>query len=270
MYLISDIKKYKWIFLFSTLAFVFSCDKNDNDINIFSIEDDKALGEQLAQEIASDPATYPLLDRSKYATAYSHLDRIVNTLLNSGQVVHKDDFVWEWHIVHDDSVLNAFAGPGGKIYVYTGLIKYLDNEDHLAGVLGHEIAHADKRHVTDQLTKQYGISLLLEIALGKNSGALGEIAAGLAFLKFSRNAEREADDFSVVYLCPTDYKADGAAGFFKKLIDQGQAGGGPEFLSTHPDPGNRVQAITEKAEASNCPGTQLYEQRYQEFKNSLP
>ncbi|RYD78013.1 MAG: peptidase M48, partial [Sphingobacteriales bacterium] len=118
------LNKIKWIFLFSALTVVFSCDKNDKDVNIFSIEDDKALGEQLAQEIASDPTTYPILDRSKYATAYMHLDRIVNTILNSGKVTHKDDFVWEVSIINDDSTLNAFCGPGGKVYVYTGIIKY--------------------------------------------------------------------------------------------------------------------------------------------------
>ncbi|MGZ5302792.1 MAG: M48 family metalloprotease [Bacteroidia bacterium] len=270
MFSILSIKKYKWIFLFSTLTFVFSCDKNDNDLNIFSIEDDKALGEQLAAEIASDPTNYPILSRSQYPQAYQHLERIINPIMNSGKLNYKDEFLWEFSIIHDDSVLNAFAGPGGKVYVYTGLIKYLDSEDHLAGVMGHEIAHADRRHVTDQMTKQYGISFLLEIALGKNPGALGEIAAGLAFLKFSRNAEREADDFSVVYLCPTEYKADGAAGFFEKLISQGQSGGGPEFLSTHPDPGNRVQDIRTKAAESNCPGTNNNITQYQAFKNSLP
>ncbi len=270
MYLIQQIKKYRSVFLFSAITLVFSCDKHDKDINIFSIEDDKALGEQLAQEIAADPTTYPVLPRAQYAEAYKHLDRIITPIMNSGKVNYEKEFVWEFHIIRDDNVLNAFAGPGGKVYVYTGLIKYLDSEDHLAGVMGHEIAHADKRHVTDQLTKQYGISLLLEVALGKNSGSLGQIAAGLAFLKFSRNAEREADNFSVEYLCPTHYKADGAAGFFDKLIKEGQGGGGPEFLSTHPDPGNRVEDIRAKANEKNCPGTSDNISQYQAFKNSLP
>ena len=270
MFSILSFKKYKWVLLFSCLTVVFSCDKNDDDFNIFTIEDDKALGEQLAQEIAADPATYPILDRTQYATAYSHLDRIVNTILNSGKLNHKDDFDWEVSIVHDDSTLNAFCGPGGKVYVYTGIIKYLDNEDQLAGVLGHEIAHADRRHVTDEMTKQYGISLLLDIALGKDHGALADIAANLAFLKFSRTAEAEADEYSVVYLCPTDYKADGAAGFFKKLIEAGQAGGTPVFLSTHPGEESRVENITAKANELGCSGSNLYEARYKEFQNSLP
>ena len=64
-------------------------------------------------------------------------------------------------IIHDDSTLNAFCTPGGYIYIYTGILKFLDSEDEFAGVLGHEIAHADLRHSTRQMTKQYGVQILL-------------------------------------------------------------------------------------------------------------
>lgn len=268
--MVKSIKKYSIYLLISMLSFT-GCSKSDGGgVNIFSLEDDKALGEQLEAEIASDPQQFPVLDPAKYPKAYEHLGRIVNTILNSGKVAHKDDFDWTFKIIHNDSTLNAFAGPGGKIYVYTGIIKYLDTETHLAGVLGHEIAHADRRHVTDQLTKIYGISLLLDVVLGKNAGTLAEIAANLAFLKFSRNHEADADKYSVIYLCPTDYGANGAAGFFQKLIDQGQAGGTPEFLSTHPDPGNRVSAINNEANSMNCGSENINNSLYQDFKNSLP
>lgn len=268
--MVKNVKKYSIYLLFSMLAFT-NCSKSDGgEVNIFSIEDDKTLGKQLEDEIAADPQQYPILDPVKYAKAYEHLGRIVNTILNSGQVNHKDDFEWTFKIIQNDSVLNAFAGPGGKIYVYTGIIKYLDSETQLAGVLGHEIAHADRRHVTDQLTKAYGVSLLLDVVLGKNHGTLADIAANLAFLKFSRNAEAEADKYSVIYLCPTDYGANGAAGFFEKLISQGQAGGTPVFLSTHPDPGDRVKAINDEAGTMDCGAENIDKSRYQDFKSSLP
>jgi predicted Zn-dependent protease len=175
-------------------------------------------------------------------------------ILASGQVDHAEDFEWATHIIDDDSVLNAFAAPGGYIYVYTGLIHYLDVEDHFVGVLGHEIAHAAQRHSTDQLTQQYGIATLISIVLGEGAAAdIASIAAGLASLSFSRTDEAESDEYSVIYLCETDYAANGAAGFFEKLL--AEATGSieiPEFLSTHPSSDTRVADIDAKAEELGC------------------
>ncbi|HEY8399997.1 MAG TPA: M48 family metalloprotease, partial [Cytophagaceae bacterium] len=158
------------------------------------------------------------------------------------------------------------------LYVYTGIIKYLKAEDHLAGVLAHEIAHSDRRHSTKQMTQQYGIQTLLSIAFGKNPGMLAQIAAGLANLKFSREDETEADTYSVRYLCqnPAKYEADGAAGFFQQLIDEGDDGGIPEFLSTHPNPDNRVQNIELKAQELGCDTGLKAPATYEDFKKMLP
>lgn len=249
----------------------FGCgNPDDNSINIFSVEDDKQLGAQVNQEILSNPQEYPVLNESQYPTAYDYLTSIRDKILNGGKVYYKDEFVWEVRIIHDDNTLNAFCTPGGYIYVYTGLIKFLDSENALAGVLGHEIAHADRRHTTDQLTKAYGIQFLLDVLLGGNQGTLSEIAAGLTTLAFSRANETEADRYSVVYLCPTNYQADGAAVFFEELVNSGSTGGTPVFLSTHPDPGNRVQNIHDVEVELGCNGSSTFDQEYQDFKNSLP
>ncbi len=250
---------------------LFGCgNPDDNSINIFSVEDDKQLGAQVNQEILSNPQEYPVLSESQYSAAYAYLNNIRNKILNAGEVYYKDEFVWEVRIIHDDNTLNAFCTPGGYIYVYTGLIKFLDSEHELAGVLGHEIAHADRRHTTDQLTKAYGLQLLLDVLLGGNQGTLTEIASGLTTLAFSRANETEADRYSVVYLCPTDYQADGAANFFENLVNAGGSSGTPVFLSTHPDPGNRVQNIQDVGVELGCGGTNIFDQEYQDFKNSLP
>src|SRR5690606_36932859 len=169
--------------------------------------------------------------------------------------------------------LNAFATPGGYIYVYTGLIKYLDNVDALAGVLGHEIAHADLRHTSRNLQKQYGVSMLLSILVGDNASQLEQIAAQLAGtvagLQFSREYETESDLRSVEYLAETEYACDGAKIFFQKLEAAGQGGGLPQFLSTHPSPDNRIENIVEKAEEENCDTALTANSGYDDFKNSL-
>lgn len=250
------------------------CSKNEGGgggINIFSIQDDKELGAQVNAEIRSQPQEYPILDPNAYATAYNYLYSMRNEILNSGQVTYKDEFAWELYIVKRDDIQNAFCTPGGYIYIYTGLIKYLDSKSALAGVLGHEMAHADKRHSTEQLTKIYGIQTLLDIALGEDQGLISEVATQLVALKFSRNNETEADESSVNYLCPTRYEADGAAIFFEKLEQDGAASP-PEFLSTHPSPDNRVENIKGLAAQKACvPSIPEDEEigSYNSFKASL-
>lgn len=241
---------------------------------IFSTQDDIALGQQVAGEIENNPEQFPVLDENEYPEAYTYLRNMFNNILQSDKVRYREEFPWQIKIIHDDDQLNAFATPGGFIYVYTGLIKYLDNEDDLAGVLGHEIAHSDRRHTSQQLERMYGLSMLLSIALGRDPGVITQIAAQLAGqlagLAFSRGMEREADDYSVHYLSDTDYACNGAYYFFQKLIDAEKAGQGPEFLSTHPNPENRVEDINQKAEELNCDTTLHAPKSYEQFKRSLP
>jgi len=219
-------------------------------INLFSIEDDKALGLQVSNEIQTASSEYPLLLESGNQEVYTYIRNITNNILNSGNVKHKDDFAWQVKIIDDPETLNAFATPGGYIYVYTGLIKFLDSEDELAGVMGHEIAHADLRHSTRQMTSSYGVSTLLAVATGNASdGAVQQVLSGITSLKFSRNHETEADTYSVNYLCNTKYDAAGAAGFFRKISGSSST---PQFLSTHPNPDNRVENIEKKAAAKTC------------------
>ncbi len=237
-------------------------------LNLFPVEQDIALGRQVSQQIASDPKQFPILPEEKYPEAYRYLRRLTEKILDSGHVPYRDEFAWKVHLIHDDSTLNAFATPGGYIYVYTGLIKFLDSEDELAGVMGHEIAHAALRHSTQQLTKLYGLEILRQLVTGKSQpGMIEQIALSLAALKFSRNHETQADEYSVIYLCATDYNAAGAAGFFKKMEGRPSP---PEFLSTHPNPGNRVAFIEAKARELDCRGQATRVSEYARFKRMLP
>jgi len=238
-------------------------------VNIFSLQDDKDLGAQLADEIASDPATYPLLDEGQYPDAYDNLYRIRDELLATGEVDHAEDFDWELHIIDDDETLNAFCAPGGYIYVYSGLMRYLDTEDSFAGVMGHEMAHAAERHSTEQLTRIYGITTLLGLIVGKDTGIAGEVAASLLTLSFSREDEAQADEDSVYYLCQTDYAANGTAEFFEKLLAEGGTDV-PEFLSTHPSSESRVADINALAKELGCDTTLNPDSDWQAVLGTLP
>ncbi len=266
-----------WALTLFSLFFLSSCGENDGVI--FSIQDDIKLGQQVSREVDSTyRAQGKLLERTSSNAntqkAYQNLDRIVNRVLNSGEVKYRTDFPWTVKIIKDDKTLNAFATPGGQIYVFTGLIKFLQDEDHFAGVLAHEIAHADKRHSVKQLQRNYGIAILLSVALGNDPGTLsqiaGQLAGNLAGLKFSRDAETEADVASVSYLGGTKYYAcDGAAGFFIKAEQESQQGTPPEFLSTHPSPENRIQNIQNLAKDKGCSTTSAPDNDFNQLKSAL-
>lgn len=273
-------KHYHPIYLLALLCTFLLGSCKDNDGVIFSIEDDIKLGQQVSHEVDSTyRAEGKLIERANSTAdvqkAYQNLDRIVNRILQSGEVKYSKEFPWTVQLIKDDETLNAFATPGGHIYVFSGLIKYLEREDHFAGVLAHEIAHADKRHSVKQLQRDYGIALLLSVALGNDPGTLQQIAAQLtgtlSGLKFSRDAETEADNSSIDYLSGTNYYAcDGAAGFFLKLEQEAeQAGSPPEFLSTHPSPENRIQNIQQKAEQKGCDTDPAPDTDFDQLKSAL-
>ena len=121
---------------------------SDGGLNLFTVQDDIELGQQVRDEILADPVSYPVLAEDEAPEAYAHLYRVRDAVLASGEIEHADEFDWEVYLIDDPQTLNAFATPGGHLFFYTGLVQYLDEEDHFAGVMGHEIAHADRRHST--------------------------------------------------------------------------------------------------------------------------
>lgn len=238
-----------------------------NKLNLFPVSKDVELGLASKQQLEADP-NIKVVPREKAPEAYRMLDDIVAEIKASGKLTYKDQFPWEVSIIKDDKVLNAFCTPGGHIYFYTGLMKYLDSVDDLAGVMGHEMAHADRRHSTNQLTKQYGTQTLLQLVLNQKNEQWGSYISNLLSLQYSRSDETEADSKSVEYLCGTKYQADGAAQFFKKIVaDEGDKSALQTLFSTHPNPGNRVANITEQAQ--KCPQKPPVSMNYKKIVSTL-
>ena len=240
---------------------LFTCKKKDpeapqiekscNDVNLFGVAKDREFGEQAFSYYSNpDSSGNIVLDSVQYSAAYAYLYGIRDEILQKNVLDNEAAFEWKMRIIKDDSTLNAFCTPGGYIFVYTGIIKYLDAEDDFAGVLGHEMGHAALRHSTDAMTKQAGTSLVLQ-AIGGDKSAIVNIVRQLGSLSYSRCHETQADEYSVALLSKTKYKCNGAASFFEKIQSSGGSGT-PEFLSTHPDPGNRVASINQRADVLRC------------------
>ncbi|MFZ1461977.1 MAG: M48 family metalloprotease [Ignavibacteria bacterium] len=249
--------------------------------NIFSVEDDVIMGKEIEQEIIADQKQFPVMQGHQDIKDYvSGLGKYV--LENSKAIKYKNTFPYRFEVIHDDSTVNAFCIPGGFIYVYTGLIKFLDNEAALTGVIGHEIAHAERRHMTQRLTSYYGVSVILSLVLGNNPSMLGEIAAnlfvGLGFLANSRADEEDADNYSIKYLTGTKYYPGAITFFFDKIKEEqrikGETPGELEgFLSTHPLPQDRIKNVNlklSKIKPKPDPTKGLFTEKYQEMKSKLP
>lgn len=271
--------------LISSAALYIGCDE-DGSINIFSDSDDAALGEQVAAEIEANPSEYPIYTADPSVKSYIK-SRIFDHIIASGKVAKKNVYNYELEIIAQHDILNAFALPGGKIYLYTGLLKYLDSEAALAGVVGHEIAHAEKRHSTQRMTKQYGVSVLLSLLLGQNPSQIAEIAAnlfvGFALLANSRSDEDQSDEFSFYYLQDTRYYAGGVKFFFEKLVADSLASASADpsletYLSTHPEPAQRIANTNGRLTTAGIAvrsytdtGEGIYRNEYNiNIKNKLP
>jgi len=211
--------------------------------NLFSPEQDIELGKRSAQQMAQQT---PLLNDDAIVTYV----RALGAKLAARASGHK--FPYQFNVVATKE-LNAFALPGGFIFVNAGAIAAAKNEGELAGVIAHEITHVALRHGTNQASKAYiaqkGLGVIGAITgddseLGQVINSVGGAGANMLFLRFGRTAERQADLEGARIMAESGYDPRDMANFFKTL--QSKSGGGrtPEFLSDHPDPGNRVAAIT--------------------------
>ena len=204
------------------------------------------------EELAMGKKLHPQFEREsggQYPDA--HVQQYVNAV---GQTVcryaGRPTLEWQFVVVNSDQI-NAFAVPGGYIYLTRGLLFRLSNEAQLAGVLAHESGHVAKRHSAKQLgrqrTTQVGSSVVGIVGGLFGYGWAGNVTgavASLSNLSYSRDQEREADSEGLLYMTQAGYNPQGMVQLMQVLKSSGGKGG-PQFLSTHPDPGNRLEYLNE-------------------------
>ena len=205
---------------------------------LFPVSEENKLGAQLSVDVEKE------LKISTDAVLTAYIAELGAKTVKAAGASVPAGIKFTFKVVDDPETVNAFAMPGGHVYFYTGLIKKATSEAEIMAVMTHEVAHVVRRHVAQRLIANYGAQALLGAALGENPGVAGEIAAGIVgngyLLKHSRDAESDADDVGIRWITKANYSPQGYVSFFEKLASGG--GSPPEFLSTHPDPSNRVQS----------------------------
>jgi Zn-dependent protease with chaperone function len=214
--------------------------------NLFSPQQDVQVGKQAAGDAQRK---LPMCNLPKADAYLTQLGKRLTDHLNTNGI----QYPWEFHCVNDRSI-NAFALPGGYVFVNRGTIEAADNEAELAAVMAHELSHVALRHGTNQATKaqaaQAGVGIFGAIFGGSTGGALltqlGSFTAGGVLLKYSRSAETQADVMGTQALYDSGYDPRAMAQFFEKLEQQTKGKNPPEFLSDHPSPDHRVERVNEE------------------------
>ena len=225
--------------------------------NSYSPKQDVELGRQAAQEVRQQ---MPLLNDGRTEDFVERIgDRLVDQIPGE---FREPEFSYSFDVVNLRDI-NAFALPGGPMFLHRGMIQAASTEGEIAGVMAHELAHVVLRHGTAQATKGQKFQLgalagqVLGAVIGGRAGAVvsqgSQIGLGTYFLKYSREYEREADLLGAQMMARAGYDPREMARMFQTIEKQG-GGGGPEFLSDHPNPGNRVQSINREAEMLQVQG----------------
>jgi predicted Zn-dependent protease len=261
------MKKFKFFVLL--ILFGISCvttgPGGKTDFIFISTPEEVEIGRQVAAEVESQERLLK--------------DKSVQTYVNNvgqkiARVSDRNDIEYTFKVI-DKKDINAFACPGGFIYIYTGLLETLDNEAQLAAVLAHEVSHLVARHSIKKLQNIYGYSILAQIALGdKAEGAADDIvnvAASLILQGYSRDNEFEADRYGILYAKNAGYNPRGMIQVFEKF--QKMEGSRPPailgLLSSHPPATDRIDRAESEMKRILRTGLPYYEDRYKDIKSLL-
>ncbi|HSG28388.1 MAG TPA: M48 family metallopeptidase [Candidatus Krumholzibacterium sp.] len=238
---------------------------NQGQINIISSSEEVGMGQGLSVEVEKEFPVLPDADVNAY------VQRVGERL---ARVSDRPEIEYHFKVIDKDE-LNAFALPGGYIYIYTGLMSELDDEAQLAGVLAHEIGHVTARHSTERLTTMYGYQIVAGLLLGENPNMWAELVANIfstgGFLAYSRKNEFEADRLGVKYASTAGYDPRGVIELLGKLraTQEREPGKLEELLSTHPPTSARI-AEANAVIGSYTAGGERNRAAYEGVKKRLP
>ncbi|MBN1165078.1 MAG: M48 family metalloprotease [Candidatus Krumholzibacteriota bacterium] len=240
---------------------------NSGQINIISSEEEVNMGKDFSLEVEKQFEIYENQEVTEYVAGVGR---------DLAAVCDRRDIDYHFAVIKKDE-LNAFALPGGYIYIYTGLLKALDDEAQLAGVLAHEIGHVTARHATERLTAMYGYQILVGLVLGEDPNVWAQLVSNIfstgGFLAYSRRNEYEADRLGTVYVSRAGYDQRGIMELLEKFQVAGEREPSKleEWLSTHPPTADRITRVRSLIAVSAGQSSQKRNaDQYARMKRNLP
>jgi predicted Zn-dependent protease len=210
-----------------------------------STEQEVAIGLQSAPQMAQQHGgLYP--DQK-----YQEFVDLVGQKLVNNSIAKETNYKYDFHLLKDPETINAFALPGGQVFITYALFSKLENEDQLAGVLGHEIGHVVGRHSAERMAKQgLAETLVSGVAVGfdPNTAQGAAAIANVINMSYGRDDELESDDLGVKFMLDAGYNPNELIGVMEILKAASGPNRTPERMSTHPDPENRIEKIKEAIE----------------------
>jgi beta-barrel assembly-enhancing protease len=206
-----------------------------------TVDQEKVLGLQSAPEMIKEFGGL-----STNLKARNYVERIGGKIVSSTEA-SKSPYTFKFHLLADEKTVNAFALPGGQIFITMALYNRLTTEDQVAGVLGHEIGHVINRHSAEHIAKQeltQGLIQATDIASG-DPGMISRFVGNMVNMKYGREDELESDRYGVKYLIQSGYKPEAMIEVMRILQEASGGGNQPEFMSTHPNPENRIGKLKE-------------------------
>ena len=208
----------------------------------FDAEDQQKIGDEL-NNIISDPANgFQMLVPNDYPDVYQHLNSLMEMIVNTAPVVRRTDFEWKVSVLEDDNMETAFMTPGGHLYIYTGLLKYLDGEHELIGVMAHEIGYADNDNLVKRIQDNFGssdLSKILSEVLDSDQIAM-DMANQLIDMEFTEDEVTASDDFAMQIVCEFGWDASGLSILLTRAeSDSPQV----EWIERKPIFSERIQSI---------------------------
>lgn len=248
MQLLSDEKKTEWFY-------------SDKESQLISYEQELKLGDLIAEYVIENTNQNVLknemIDSVVWAVS-AHLQKQIE--------ISEYDYKIQ---VLDRPEINAFTIPGGRIYIFKGLLEFCDSAEQLAAILAHEMGHIEKRHTVSKLVKEFGLKIIFSIATGGDSILFSELGQTLMSSKFDRSQEKEADQFALELLEKAQISPTTIASFFRKLnrenLDYNEK---IELLMTHPHNNSRIKASLEY-ETENSFKAQPIDIDWEHVKNAL-
>ena len=259
-----------YLFLFLVCLLVFHCATTGpggkTSVILISTEQEVSIGKQMSEQVDKD---YMILGDT---VVQNYISRVGQKLV---QVSDRKDLEYHFTVI-DSKEINAFAMPGGYIYIYTGLLKLMESEAELSGVLGHEVGHIVARHGVRRLQQVIGISILLNIALGKSSEAVKQgvsVGIGLMLQGFSRENELEADYDAIFYMSRASYNPQGMVDLLKKLDNLDKSGKNviEKLAADHPPTVKRIEAAQQNLDSLGYANSTLplMQEDYKKIKDRL-